>query len=131
MPDDRPELPSTLKASPGKVQRTYEKTLDSAENEYHDEARAHSTAWASVKHVAEKKGDHWEPKDEYGPSDPRSRQPASAKRAGEGETFSGVDVEGNSRDELVARAKKAGIRGYSKMTKHELGRQLARHEHDW
>ena len=66
MPDDRPELPSTLKASPGKVQRTYEKTLDSAENEYHDEARAHRTAGASVKHVAEKKGDHWEPKDEYG-----------------------------------------------------------------
>lgn len=106
MRDDGPELPSTLKASPNKVQRTYEKTLDSAESEYDDEARAHRTAWASVKHVAEKKGDHWEPKDEPGPSDPRSRQTASAKRADEGETFSGVDVEGNTRDALVAGRRK-------------------------
>jgi hypothetical protein len=111
------------------VQRTYEKTLASAEDEYGDEERAHRTAWGSVKNVAEKKGDHWELKDETGPSDARSKEPASAKRAGKGETFSGVDVEGNTRAELAERAKKAGVRGYSKMTKTELGRQLARHEH--
>ena len=126
-PDPAP-LPGTLERSPAKVQRTYSKTLESAEAEYGDEARAHRTAWASVKNVAEKRGDHWEEKDSTGPSDPRSMQPAKEKRAGKGETYGGVDVIGNTRDQLVERAKKAGIRGYSRMTKAELGRQLSRHE---
>ncbi len=122
-------LPGTLKRSPAKVRRTYEKTLDSAEEQYDgDEARAHRTAWGAVKNLAEKRGDHWELKPETGPSDPRSKQPADRKRAGVGETFGGVDVEGNTREQLRERAKKAGIRGYSRMTKAELGRQLARHE---
>ena len=122
------DLPGTLKRSPPKVQRTYEKTLDSAEAGYGDEERAHRTAWGAVKNVAEKRGDHWELKDATGPSDSRSQMPADKKRAGEGETFGGVDVVGNSRQELLERAKKAGIRGYSRMTKAELGRQLSRHE---
>ena len=130
MPTDRPTVPSTLKRSPGKVRRTYEKTLQSAEEEYGDEERAHRTAWASVKNIAEKKGDHWELKDKTGPSDPRSKQPAKQKRAGKGETYGGVDVEGNTRAELVERARQAGIRGYSRMNKAELGRQLQRKEHD-
>jgi cation transport regulator ChaB len=72
MPQDDIELPSTLEKSADKIQRTYEETLQSAEEQYDDEARAHRTAWASVKHVAEKRGDHWELKDEPGPSGPRS-----------------------------------------------------------
>ena len=130
MPTDRPSVPSTLKRSPGKVRRTYEKTLKSAEEEYGDEGRAHRTAWGSVKNIAEKKGDHWELKDKSGPSDPRSKQPAKQKRAGKGDTYGGIDVEGNTRAELVERAKQAGIRGYSRMNKAELGRQLQRKEHD-
>lgn len=130
MPDDQVDVPSTLRRSPAKVQRTYKKTLASAEDEYGDDARAHRTAWGSVKNVAEKKGDHWELKDETGPSDPRSKMPAAQKRRGEGETYGGVDVEGNTRDELRRRAKDAGVRGYSKMTKAELGRALQRKEHD-
>ncbi|MDQ1731448.1 MAG: hypothetical protein QOK10_1607 [Pseudonocardiales bacterium] len=130
MPQDRPSVPSTLKRSPSKVRRTYEKTLESAEAEYRDEERAHRTAWGSVKNIAEKKGDHWELKDESGPSDPRSSMGAKDKRAGRGETYGGVDVQGSTRSELVERAKDAGIRGYSKMTKAELGRQLQRKEHD-
>jgi cation transport regulator ChaB len=90
-------LPGTLERSPAKVQRTYEKTLESAEAEYGDEARAHRTAWGSVKNVAEKRGDHWELKESTGPSDPRSTKPAEEKRAGEGETFGGVDIIGNTR----------------------------------
>lgn len=121
-------LPGTLERSPVKVQRTYEKTLESAEAEYGDEARAHRTAWGSVKNVAEKRGDHWELKESTGPSDPRSTKSAEQKRAGEGETFGGVDIIGNTSDQLIERAKKAGIRGYSRMNKTELGRQLARHE---
>jgi cation transport regulator ChaB len=63
------DLPSTLERSPAKVRRTYEEALDNALQEYGDEERAHRTAWAAVKHIAEKKGDHWELKDEPGQSD--------------------------------------------------------------
>lgn len=127
--DDAPDLPGTLERSAAKIQHTYTETLDSAEDQYDgDESRAHRTAWASVKHVAEKVGDHWELKDEKGPSDPRSKGSTAEKRAGKGETFGGVDVEGHTRDELIERAKKAGITGYSHMTKHDLGRALQKHE---
>ena len=128
MPDDEPDLPGTLQRSAEKIQHTYSETLSSAEAGYHDEARAHRTAWGSVKHVAEKIGDHWELKDEPGPSDSRSRQSTADKRAGKGETFGGVDVEGHTRDELIERARQAGITGYSTMTKAELGHALSRHQ---
>jgi cation transport regulator ChaB len=60
MPARDEDLPSTLERSPAKVRRTYEKTLDAALEQYEgDEERAHRTAWDSVKHIAEKKGDHW------------------------------------------------------------------------
>jgi cation transport regulator ChaB len=60
MPADKEDLPDTLARSPEKVQRTYEKALDSAHEEYDSEARAHRVAWAAVTDVADKKGDHWE-----------------------------------------------------------------------
>ena len=64
MPPKKADLPSTLKRSPAKAQRTYAETLESAEQTYDgDEARARRTAWAAVKHSFEKRGDHWEPKD--------------------------------------------------------------------
>jgi cation transport regulator ChaB len=128
VPAKKEELPSTLRRSPAKVQRTYEKTLDNAHDEYGDEQRAHRTAWGAVKNVAEKKGDHWEQKRSSGPSDERSKKPAAAKRRGDGKTHGGVDVEGNSKADLQARAKKAGIKGYSSMNKSELGDALARKE---
>jgi cation transport regulator ChaB len=62
MPSDKEQLPSTLKRSSPKIQRTYEKTLDSAHEQYGDEERSHRTAWAEVKQVARKRGDHWEEK---------------------------------------------------------------------
>lgn len=128
MPSKKEDLPSTLRRSPGKVQRTYEKTLDSAHEEYGDEQRAHRTAWGAVKNIAEKKGDHWEQKERSGPSDPRSKKPQKEKRQGKGETYGGVDVEGNSKKDLVERAKNAGVKGYSSMNKQELARALARKE---
>src|SRR3954452_6974020 len=128
MPKDEPEIPGTLRRSAGKIQRTYSKTLDSAEEQYDDEARAHAVAWGAVKNVAEKRGDHWELKDETGPSDSHSKMSTKDKLAGKGETYGGVDVEGNTRAQLLERAKQAGIRGRSKMTKAELGRALQRHE---
>jgi cation transport regulator ChaB len=128
MPSEKEDLPGTLERSPKKVRDAYAKTLDSALEQYGDEERAHRTAWGSVKNIAEKKGDHWELKDSPGPSDERSKKPAAAKRRGEGETYGGVDVEGNTRAELVERAKKAGVTGYSSMNKRELAKALARKE---
>jgi cation transport regulator ChaB len=120
------ELPDTLKRSGGKAQRTFAKTHDSAAEQYGEGERAHRAAYASLKHTHEKVGDHWEPKDGKGPSDPRSKKSTAEKRRGEGETFGGVDVEGNTKQELYERAKRLDVEGRSKMSKKELARAIAR-----
>lgn len=120
------ELPSTLKKSPKKAQRTWAKTHDSAVEQYGEGQRAHRTAYSALKHSFEKVGDHWEPKKKRGPSDPRSKKTTAQKRRGEGETFGGVDAEGNTKQQLYERAKKLGIEGRSKMTKTELARAIAK-----
>lgn len=122
----RDELPGTLKRSPKKAQETWIETHDSAVESYGEGERAHRTAFSSLKHSFEKVGDHWEPKDEKGPSDPRAAKGGREARAGEGETFGGVDVMGNSRNELYERARKLGIKGRSRMDKKELARAIAR-----
>jgi cation transport regulator ChaB len=120
------ELPGTLKRSPKKAQRTWVKTHDSAVETYGEGERAHRAAMSSVKHSFEKVGDHWEPKDEKGPSDPRAKEGGEAARRGKGESFGGVDVEGNTKDELYQRARKLGIKGRSSMSKTDLARAIAR-----
>jgi cation transport regulator ChaB len=119
------ELPSTLKKSPPKAQRTWAKAHDAAVEQYGEGERAHRTAFAALKHSYEKVGDRWVPKDEKGPSDPRSTKPTAQKRRGVGETFGGVDYYGNTKDELYERAKKLGVEGRSKMSKKELARAIA------
>ncbi|HVF03439.1 MAG TPA: ChaB family protein [Frankiaceae bacterium] len=119
MPAKKEELPGTLERSPAKAQRTYEKALDAAHEQYGDEERAHRTAFAAVKRGFEKVGDHWEPKAKKGPSDERAK-------TGRGETAGGVDVEGHSKQELYDRARDLGIKGRSSMTKMELGQAIAR-----
>ena len=126
MPAKKEELPGTLERSDKKIQDTYEKTLDSAHEQYDSESRAHRTAWSAVKHVAEKVGDHWEEKDEYGPSDQQSKQKGAAARERPKRTHGGVDAEGNSKQELYERAKKLDIEGRSNMTKSELADAIAR-----
>jgi cation transport regulator ChaB len=126
MPAKKEDLPGTLERSPRKVQRTYEKTLDSAHEQYGSEERAHRTAFAAVKHIAEKRGDHWELKDEPGPSDPQSRQSGRAARERPKRTHGGVDVEGNSKQELYERAKQLDVPGRSTMSKAELADAIAR-----
>lgn len=116
------ELPGTLQRSPEEAQRTYEKTLESAHEQYDDESRAHRTAYASLKHGFEKVGDHWEPKDEKGPSDEHAKGGAN----NEAPTAGGVDVEGHTKDELMDRARKLDITGRSDMNKQQLGQAIAR-----
>jgi cation transport regulator ChaB len=126
MPTKKEDLPGTLERSPRKVQRTYEKALDSAHEEYDSEERAHRTAFAAVKHIAEKRGDHWELKDEKGPSDPQAAQGGKAARDKPKQTHGGVDVQGNSKQELYDRAKRLDIEGRSNMTKEQLADAIAR-----
>lgn len=120
-------MPGTLKRSPTKAQKTYAKTLENAEREYGSGERASRTAYAALKHTFEKVGDHWEPKDKPGPSDPRARQSArSGRRTEEDESFGGIDVEGHTREELLERARARGIDVNTRMTKAEIARRLAR-----
>ena len=117
-------LPSTLERSPKKAQDTYEETLESAEQTYHgDEQAAHRVAWAAVKHSFEKVGDHWEEKDHKGPSDPRAEQGGPEAS---GPTYGGVDVEGKTKDELLAEARNLGAHVTTKMTKSEIAEAIER-----
>jgi cation transport regulator ChaB len=109
------EIPSTLQRSDEKAQRTFAKAHDSAAEEYGDEQRANQVAWAAVKHTHEKVGDHWEPKDHKGPSDPQAEGGADTNR----ETHGGVDANA-TKDHLMDVAKELDISGRSSMTKDEL-----------
>ena len=122
MPAKKEDLPGTIERSPKKAQRTYEKALDAAHEQYDSEERAHRTAYSALKHSFEKVGDHWEPKDEKGPSDEK----AAGGRDTRAETAGGVDVRGNSKQELYERATRLGISGRSNMTKQELAQAIAR-----
>ena len=126
MPTTKQDLPGTLKRSPKKAQETWAKTHDSAVETYGEGERAHRTAFSSLKHSFEKVGDHWEPKDEKGPSDEQAAKRGAAARRSRTPTAGGVDVRGNSRDELYERAKRLGVKGRSRMTKQELGEAIAR-----
>ena len=126
MPAKKEDIPSTIERSPKKVQDTYEKTLDSAHEQYDSEERAHRTAFAAVKHVAEKQGDHWELKDEPGRSDPQAEQSGRAARDNPRKTYGGVDVN-KPKEEIYEQAKGAGVEGRSEMTKEELAEALQKH----
>jgi cation transport regulator ChaB len=128
MPVRKSEIPDTLKRSPAKAQRTYMKTLENAYKEYRSEERAHRTALAAVKHSFERVGDHWEPKKAKGPSDTQARQSGRQAREHPKKTYGGVDIEGNTKDELYQRARKLGVEGRSKMTKPELAEAIARRQ---
>lgn len=110
------ELPSTLKKSGAKAQRTFAKAHDSAADEYGEGERAHRVAYSALKHSFEKVGDHWEPKDEKGPSDQRAK---SGGPNAKGDTAEGVDAN-SSKKHLVEVARRLDISGRSTMTKDEL-----------
>jgi len=122
-PDAAP-LPSTLERSPKKAQDTYEATLASAEKSYGgDESRAHRAAWAAVKHSFEKVGDHWEAKDERGPSDPRAKEGGPNPT---GPSYGGVDVEGKTKADLLKQAREAGADVTTRDTKAEVAEAIVK-----
>jgi hypothetical protein len=122
------EMPSTIGRSSDKAQRTWAKAHDRAVEQYGEGERAHRTAFAALKHTHERKGDRWVAKDEPGPSDPRSKQPTAARRAGRGKTYGGVDAVGNTRQELYERARRLGVEGRSTMNKGQLAEAIARRQ---
>ena len=118
------ELPGPLRRSPKEAQETFAKAHDSAAQTYGEGERAHRVAYSALKHKFEKRGDHWEPKDGKGPSDPRAKNPQS--RRNRGKSFGGVDVEGSSKQDLLRRARELDVQGRSKMTKEQLAEAVAR-----
>jgi cation transport regulator ChaB len=111
----RENLPSTIKRSPRKAQDTYAATLDAAIDQYGDGERAHRTALSSLKHSFEKVGDHWEPKEQRGPSDAQAEGGVDTDRP----TAGGVDANA-SKKHLLEVAKRLDVTGRSRMTKAEL-----------
>jgi cation transport regulator ChaB len=110
------ELPSTLKKSPKKAQRTFAKVHDAAAEQYGEGERAYRAAFSAVKHSFEKVGDHWEPKDEKGPSDDRAE---SGGPNPTGESAEGVDANATKKH-LMSVARRLDVKGRSTMNKDEL-----------
>jgi len=89
---EKERLPATLKRSSAKAQATYMHTLESAEQDHGDGEAAHRIAFASLKHAFEKVGDHWEPKDEPGPSDDQDAKTGVEARTRPTKTAGEVDA---------------------------------------
>ena len=110
------ELPGTLIRSSAKAQRTFAKAHDAAAEQYDSAERAHRVAYAAVKHSYEKVGDHWEAKEEKGPSDERAERGGLNNPVPSEE---GVDANA-SKKHLLEIARRLEVRGRSTMTKSEL-----------
>lgn len=110
------ELPSTLKKSPAKAQRTFAKVHDAAAEQYGEGERAHRAAYDALKHSFEKVGDHWEAKAKKGPSDSRARRGGPNPK---GTSAEGVDANA-SKAHLMDVARRLDISGRSTMTKTQL-----------
>ncbi|HEY3260830.1 MAG TPA: ChaB family protein [Pseudonocardiaceae bacterium] len=96
MPAEK-ELPSTLRRSGKKSQRTWSKAHDAAVETYGEGERSHRTAFSALKHTHEKVGDR---------------------------TAGGVDA--NASKQLYEQARRLGVHGSSKMISQELVQALRR-----
>ena len=112
------ELPSTLRRSPSKAQRTFAKVHDSAAEQYGEGRRANQTAYGALKHSFEKVGDHWEAKERSGPSDEQSEKSGAGKTR-QYPSAEGVDANA-SKHHLQEIARRLDIHGRSSMSKDEL-----------
>jgi hypothetical protein len=110
------DIPSTIQRSDKKAEDTWAKAHDSAVDSYGEGERAHRTAFSALKHTHEKVGDHWEPKERYGPSD---EQAATGNRDSDKPSSGGVDANA-SKKHLQDVARRLEVRGRSTMSKDEL-----------
>lgn len=115
------ELPSTVRRSDAKAQRTFAKAHDAAAEEYGEGERAHRTAYSALKHSYQKVGDRWERKGggRRGPSDPQSATGRDTQRR----SYGGVDASA-PKSELYDIAKRLEISGRSTMSKAQLVRAI-------
>ena len=116
------EIPSTLQRSDDKAQRTFAKAYDAAMEQYGSQARARRVAFAALTHTHEKIGDHWEPKDEPGPSDERAEEGGLESST---DTAGGVDANA-TKAHLLDVARRLDVDGRSSMTKDELVEAIQR-----
>ena len=114
--DKGADIPSTIQRSGQKAQDTWAKAHDSAVDSYGEGERAHRTAFSALKHTHEKVGDHWEPKESYGPSD---EQAATGNRDSDKPSAGGVDANA-SKKHLMDLARRLDVKGRSTMDKDEL-----------
>ena len=112
------EMPSTIARSDRHAQELWSATYDSAIDTYGEGERARRTAFAALKHQYEKIGDHWEPKEEWGPSDEGATDRS-------GETAGGVDANASKRH-LYEVAQRLDVPGRSTMSKDELVEAIQR-----
>ena len=116
---EKERLPATLKRSQPKAQATYMHTLESAEEVHGDGEAAHRIALGSLKHSFEKVGDHWEPKDEPGPSDDQDAKTGVEARTRPVKTAGGVNARA-TKSHLLDLATRLDIRGRWAMSKADL-----------
>jgi len=114
--DKGADIPSTILRSDQKAQDTWAAAHDSAVDTYGEGERAHRTAFSALKHTHEKVGDHWEPKERYGPSD---EQAATGNRDSDKPSAGGVDANA-SKKHLQDVARRLDVKGRSTMSKDEL-----------
>ena len=119
----RNDVPSTIARSDDKAVRTYKKTLESAEDTYGGGERAHRTAFAALKHSHEKVGDHWEPKEHKGPSDPQAAQGVPSAVEQRRETGQGVDTNA-AKGHLDDVARRVGISRPEDLSKNDLIKEI-------
>ena len=117
------ELPSTLRRSGAKAQRTFAKAHDAGAEQYGSEERAHRVAYAALKHSFEKVGDRWERKKRKGPSDARAERGGLHNPIPSAE---GVDANASKRH-LLEIARRLDVRGRSTMDKSELVDAIKKH----
>jgi cation transport regulator ChaB len=117
------ELPSTLRRSNTKAQRTFAKAHDAAAEQYGSEQRAHRVGYAALKHSFEKVGDHWEPKKQKGPSDKRAERGGLHNPIPSAE---GVDANA-SKKHLLDVARRLDVHGRSTMSKSQLVDAIKKH----